>query len=317
VAVAIRNINTALIFSFLYKLVEILVDYFKNLEEESIRDNFVLVYELLDEILDFGYPQTTETKVLKEFIKTESNTKNNAIKMEITKTLTNVVNWRAEGIKYKKNEAYLDVIEKVDCLIASNGDVLHSQVLGILKMKASLTGMPNVALGLNDKALFDMKGKKEINPNHSTNRTVDLDDLKFHQCVDMNKFGLERSIDFVPPDGEFELMSYRLDMQLKPLIWAEVKMESISSTKVEYTVKAKTNFKNRITANNVDIFIPVPNDLQKATFKAAVGTVIYLSDREDILWNIKTFEGETELSMKCTFQVPTVRIGKDKKVKYR
>jgi AP-1 complex subunit mu len=48
--------------------------------------------------------------------------------------------------------------------------------------------------------------------------------------------------------------------------------------------------------------------LQKATFKAVVGTVIYLSDREDILWNIKTFEGETELSMKCTFAVPTVRI---------
>jgi hypothetical protein len=208
VAVAVRNINVAIIFSFLYKLVEILVDYFKNLEEESIRDNFVLVYELLDEILDFGYPQTTETKVLKEFIKTESN-KQKPVQVEITKTLTNIVNWRAEGIKYKKNEAFLDVVEKVDCLISSNGDVLHSQILGVIKMKCNLTGMPNVTLGLNDKALFDMKGKKDYN------RTVDLDDLKFHQCVDMNKFETDRSIDFVPPDGEFELMSYRLDLTVK------------------------------------------------------------------------------------------------------
>jgi hypothetical protein len=27
------------------------------LEEESIRDNFVIIYELLDETNDFGYPQ--------------------------------------------------------------------------------------------------------------------------------------------------------------------------------------------------------------------------------------------------------------------
>ncbi len=78
---------------------------------------------------------------------------------------------------------------------------------------------------------------------------------------------------------------------------------------MEYVVKAKTNFKNRSVANNVDIHIPVPNDLQNATFKTLCGTVVYLSDREDILWNIKQFEGQTELTMRCTFYVPTVRIG--------
>lgn len=61
-----------MIFSFLFKLVEVLTEYFTNVEEESIRDNFVVVYELLDEMMDNGYPQTTEVKILKEFIKTES-----------------------------------------------------------------------------------------------------------------------------------------------------------------------------------------------------------------------------------------------------
>ena len=32
-------------------------EYFKELEEESIRDNFVIIYELMDELMDFGYPQ--------------------------------------------------------------------------------------------------------------------------------------------------------------------------------------------------------------------------------------------------------------------
>lgn len=43
-------------------------DYFGELEEESIRDNFVVVYELMDETMDFGYPQTCESKILRELV---------------------------------------------------------------------------------------------------------------------------------------------------------------------------------------------------------------------------------------------------------
>ena len=53
-------------YALLPSLIKVFQEYFKELEEESIRDNFVLIYELLDEIMDFGYPQTTESKILKE-----------------------------------------------------------------------------------------------------------------------------------------------------------------------------------------------------------------------------------------------------------
>lgn len=49
---------------------QVFVEYFKELEEESIRDNFVVIYELLDELLDFGYPQTTDSKILQVVIAT-------------------------------------------------------------------------------------------------------------------------------------------------------------------------------------------------------------------------------------------------------
>lgn len=45
---------------------QVFSEYFKELEEESIRDNFVIVYELLDELMEFGFPQTTDSKVLQE-----------------------------------------------------------------------------------------------------------------------------------------------------------------------------------------------------------------------------------------------------------
>jgi len=36
------------------ELIKVFVEYFKELEEESIRDNFVCIYELLDEMMDNG-----------------------------------------------------------------------------------------------------------------------------------------------------------------------------------------------------------------------------------------------------------------------
>lgn len=62
-----KNSNAATLLLFLHRLCEVLTEYFKELEEESIRDNFVIIYELLDEMMDFGYPQVTETKILQEY----------------------------------------------------------------------------------------------------------------------------------------------------------------------------------------------------------------------------------------------------------
>lgn len=62
-----RNSNALSILLFLHRLVEVFSEYFNELEEESLRDNFVIVYELLDEMMDFGHPQSTEKNILKEY----------------------------------------------------------------------------------------------------------------------------------------------------------------------------------------------------------------------------------------------------------
>jgi AP-1 complex subunit mu len=56
VLVSENNSNCIMMFSLIYKLVQVLTDYFKEIDEESVRDNFVIIYELLDEMIDNGYP---------------------------------------------------------------------------------------------------------------------------------------------------------------------------------------------------------------------------------------------------------------------
>ena len=82
-----------------------------SLEDECIRDNFVIIYELLDETMDHGYPQALDSKILRQFITQEGNRMEQAAKPPVA--LTNAVSWRNEGIKHKKNEIFLDVVEKV------------------------------------------------------------------------------------------------------------------------------------------------------------------------------------------------------------
>jgi AP-1 complex subunit mu len=75
--------------------------------------------------------------------------------------VTNAVSWRSEGIRYRKNEVFLDVIESVNLLVNANGNVVRSEILGAVKMKCYLSGMPELRLGLNDKVMFESTGRSE------------------------------------------------------------------------------------------------------------------------------------------------------------
>uniref|UniRef100_A0A8C2KWL7 Adaptor related protein complex 1 subunit mu 3 n=1 Tax=Cyprinus carpio TaxID=7962 RepID=A0A8C2KWL7_CYPCA len=298
VAITKKNTNAALVYSFLYKLVEVFTEYFKTLEEESIRDNFVTVYELMDEVMDYGFPQTTDSKILLEYITQQGH------KLEVgaprpPATVTNAVSWRSEGIKYRKNEVFMDVIESVNLLVSATGSVLRSEILGSVKLKVVLSGMPELRLGLNDKVLFEITGREK-------SKSVELEDVKFHQCVRLSRFENDRTISFIPPDGESELMSYRLNTTVKPLIWIESVIEKFSHSRVEIKVKARSQFKSRSTANNVSILVPVPSDADSPKFKTTTGQAKWVPEKSAVEWNIKSFPGGKEFMMRAHFGLPSV-----------
>jgi AP-1 complex subunit mu len=300
-AVTTRNSNVALILTFLYRLAGVFKDYFGALEEESIRDNFVIIYELLDETMDHGLPQSLDSSILRSFITQDANRMSEDLKSKPPVALTNAVSWRAEGIKHKKNEIFLDVVEKLNLLVAANGTVLHSEILGAVKMRSFLSGMPELKLGLNDKLMFEATGRSQ-----AKGKSVELEDIKFHQCVRLARFENDRTISFIPPDGEFDLMTYRLNTHVKPLIWVEAVVEPHKGSRIEYMIKTRSQFKSRSVANNVEIIIPVPPDVDSPSFKSSVGTVTYLPDKDSIVWNIKQYHGGREYLMRAHFGLPSI-----------
>ncbi|CAL1390528.1 unnamed protein product [Linum trigynum] len=298
-----HNCNAASLLLFLHRTVQVFKHYFEELEEESLRDNFVVVYELLDEIMDFGFPQFTEAKILSEFIKTD------AYKMEVAQrppmAVTNAVSWRSEGIKYKKNEVFLDVVESVNILVNSNGQIIRSDVVGALKMRTYLSGMPECKLGLNDRMLMEAQGRT------TKSKSIDLDDIKFHQCVRLARFDNDRTISFIPPDGSFDLMTYRLGTQVRPLIWVESLVERHSRSRVELMVKARSQYKERSNATNVEIMLPVPSDATNPNVRTSMGSAIYAPENDALIWKIRSFPGSKEYMLRAEFGLPSIRSDED------
>lgn len=304
-ALSRHNTNAMEILLFLHRIVEVLTGYLKELAEESIRDNFVVIYELLDEMMDYGFPQTTETRILKEYITQHDRIfqfkPSRAPKPPVA--VTNAVSWRSEGINYRKNEAFLDVIESINMLCSPQGQVLRSEILGKVVMKCYLSGMPELRLGLNDRVVFDHQSNtgKPLGK-----RTIEMEDVKFHQCVRLSRFESDRTISFIPPDGEFQLMSYRLSSNVKPLIWVDCKLNRHAASRIEISAHAKAAFKSRSTANNVEIIIPVPDDADSPKLKVTSGSAKWRPEQACVVWKIKQFAGGKEAVLRAELGLPVV-----------
>ncbi|KAF9023219.1 clathrin adaptor, mu subunit [Hymenopellis radicata] len=293
VAVTKTNANAALVFEFCYRFINICKSYFGKIDEESIKNNFVLIYELIDEINDFGYPQNSEIDTLKTYITTESIV-SSAIAAEesskITAQATGATSWRRGDVKYKKNEAFVDVVETVNLSMSAKGTVLRADVDGHIQMRAYLSGTPECKFGLNDKLVID-KSEKGMSD------AVELDDCRFHQCVRLNDFDADRSISFIPPDGEFELMRYRATTNVKLPLRVIATVTEIGTTKVSYDVTVKTAFGNKLSATNVVLRIPTPLNTTSVDCQVATGKAKYVPGENVVVWKIPRLQGGQE----CTF----------------
>ena len=171
-----------------------LVNYLKEVTEETLRESFSLVYQLLEEVLDNGYPLTSEQHVLEDLVPppTLENKVRNMLDAPMKKSKyidTNAVPWRNPATKYGNNEIFFDMEESLNAIVDAEGGIVRADVSGAIQVNCRLSGMPDIVMRLFNSELFD--------------------DISYHKCVRHSKFESERSISFVPPDGRFQLLAYR------------------------------------------------------------------------------------------------------------
>ncbi|XP_013380709.1 AP-3 complex subunit mu-1-like [Lingula anatina] len=276
VAVVTTEVPPLFVIEFLHRVMDTFEDYFGDSSEATIKEQYVVVYELLDEMLDNGFPLAMEANILKELIKpsnilrTIANTmtgKSNVSGTLPTGQLSNIP-WRRTGVKYTNNEAYFDIIEEVDAIVDKSGSTVAAEIQGRVDATVKLSGMPDLTLTFMNPRL--------------------LDDLSFHPCVRFKRWEAERVISFVPPDGSFRLMSYHIGTQnlvaIPVYLRHNISFREGSGGRFDVSVGPKQTMGK--TVENVSLEVPFPKSVLNVTLTPNVGKYTFDPVNKIMVWEI-------------------------------
>eukprot|EP00474_Spongospora_subterranea_P010167 CRZ10625.1 hypothetical protein [Spongospora subterranea] len=313
VATARCNISGSFAAEVVSRIARVFKDYCGVLTEEAIRQNFVLIYELIDEMIDFGYPQDTSTELLKAYVFNEPvvvKRKDSSVLSgnilggfklpEINpKTIpSNAVDkpiTLAQSSK-KVNQIFVDIYERINVTFNSDGVVVRSEIDGTIQMKSYLSGNPELKLALNEELVI---GKSLTGSNYGS---IVLDDCNFHECIRTDDFETQRILRFIPPDGEFSVMNYRMTSDFRAPFRIFPFFEMPTPFKCELTIKIRADIPDNHYGANLVISLPVPKDTSSASFDMDSPTVgqssEYVPKEHKVIWKIAKFHGVREHSLR-------------------
>jgi len=274
-----------------HKIIDILTEYFKKLSDSVIRENFATIYQLLDEMIDGGFSSTTEANTLKEMIAVPSLarrvlqgvTGEFAVKQSLPTGALSKIPWRKGNVKYVTNEIYFDLVEQIDAIISPDQAVISVNVYGEIKCNCRLSGMPDLQLTFTKPSL--------------------LDDCSLHRCVRINRYQRDRQISFVPPDGKFRLLSYRVGGDIRMPIFVKPQISyAANNGRVYVTVGTKFSQEKPIT--DLVIIIPLTKATRSISLTANVGSVKQDQITKIVRWEIGRLPKDKQPILEGSISLP-------------
>jgi len=296
VAVTATDVNVMVPLEFLHRMVDVFEDYFGiGFSEADLQDEFARMYLLLEEMADNGDPSCTEAAILRTFVPaphmfgslgerltnrsadpSAASAADNSMS-SISGGGANVVSvpWRRTGVKYTTNEFFLDIVEDVDCIVEANGNLVTAAVQGNIYANCRLSGMPDLTLNFVSPGL--------------------LDDVSLHPCVRVFRWEKSRIISFVPPDGRFKLMSYRVrgngvmpPINIRPMIKFEAPSTAGGSVtgKVDVSVAPKHFPSPKNVVEDLVVVIPLPKTATGVVLTVTYGSYDFDSKTKNVVWTI-------------------------------
>mmetsp|Transcript_58880 Transcript_58880/g.164481 ORF Transcript_58880/g.164481 Transcript_58880/m.164481 type:complete len:454 (-) Transcript_58880:84-1445(-) len=293
------------VFGLLDRVHQVLSRYLGTVDVDSLRQNFSIVYLLLDEMIDSGLPFTTELNSLESIIAPPSTIGKvvQAVAGNTTQVLSDVppaeknqggalgaittalgagthtqiggasseVWWRRQNVVYASNEVYIDIVESIDCICSGNGHIVSGGINGDILVNSKLSGLPEVLLTLRNPDV--------------------LKDVSFHPCVRLHRFERDRALSFMPPDGDFTLASYWIpDQTIKLPFHFDVsisyhaehgKLTISASPKLAITMQHKQMLIDKFCVN-----VRLPSCISSANLSCQGGNVRFDEESKMVVWHI-------------------------------
>lgn len=241
-------INPNFIFTFLHKIFEILQDYFGTpVNHMKIQANYDIMCNLMQEILEGGYPYITDLNSLKDLVPFKSSlgskilqttnqiAKNYAISSNsshasissLNNSLDSKVPWRSSNVKYTNNELFVDVKETINVILTPHQMKSKSSQ----RENGNKTHLYNTTSSFHHQKLVPIVARihGEIDFTSHLSGTPDilcylnlnghyLGVPALHRCVRTDKWiENEGTLSFIPPDGKSTIMNYTIDLDSYPI----------------------------------------------------------------------------------------------------
>ncbi|KUF98501.1 hypothetical protein AM588_10007857 [Phytophthora nicotianae] len=198
--------------------------------------------------------------------------------------------------KQDENELFCDILERLNVVFSSGGQMLNASIEGRIQLKSYLSGNPELRLALNEDLVIGNTGARQYGQ-------VVLDDCNFHDCVQLDEFERDRVLIFQPPDGEFTVINYRITGDFRAPFRIFPFVEELSPTKIEMVLKIRADMPENNYGANVIIRFPVPQSTVAVSCdigKSAAGQLAeYRENENQVRWAIKRFTGGTELTLRA------------------
>ena len=200
------------------------------------------------------------------------------------------------------------MVEEIDAILDVSGNVITSDVSGSIQTHSQLSGVPELLMTFQDPTL--------------------IDDCSFHPCVRYSRFENDQVISFVPPDGHFELMRYRVNPKvltsIHPPIYVHPQWSYSSPEKTKGGAESRitgrvilnvgirsasslifsSSRKGAMSVEDVALTIPFPKSVTNATsLDVSIGTVLYDESTRVAKWTLGKLDVTKKPQLRATIHL--------------
>eukprot|EP01108_Squamamoeba_japonica_P005275 TRINITY_DN4142_c0_g1_i1.p1 TRINITY_DN4142_c0_g1~~TRINITY_DN4142_c0_g1_i1.p1 ORF type:complete len:413 (-),score=208.68 TRINITY_DN4142_c0_g1_i1:16-1254(-) len=280
-----------LVIDFLQRIHSTFTGYLGSVSAQTLKAHFTTVYQLLDEMMDYGVPFTTEDNALRDIVSAPGGIAGLASSMLAKSLVADAlpsahagdVDWRRRGVKHRTNEMFVDLIESISCIVDTSGALVASSLSAAFLCDSRLSAAPDLVMRLSGAS--------------------SMEDVAFHRCVRHKQWSKSKVISFVPPDGKFKLATFRAHGALRLPLRVEPKIRMntgggnvcIRVTPLDLSSKPLTDVRLVLRCSKL---------VASAALSADAGRVVFDDTLKTCTWSIGTMKPSVTVELSGTLVLP-------------
>ncbi|XP_059166608.1 uncharacterized protein LOC131948902 [Physella acuta] len=270
----------------------------------------MLIFEILDEMLNFGYCFVSSYNEIKQNLTFEPirpkipQQDDLALRFFGINVMdgSRVTTGPSEPKNKAPNSAYINIVEGLSAVFDASGELRSSELWGKLTLISTLLVPAPITIELNSDLVVRTSGLPEGQVAGATH----IENPSFHSCVDSSQLNRKKVLRVLPPPDQTRLMVYTLSDSACihiPLLVIPSLLAIDGSRDQNFSLRLKNQAESHTTASYVRVKIKLPACVSSiSTTKSGERQSSQYHSTEKIAeWEIKKSPGGTE--EKITFRL--------------